>query len=85
MSGEAYITELSRNIMPGIGLYYQEAGIIESVSMATSYGLTAQGSIPGRARDFSPLHCVQTGSEAHPASYPMGTGDFSPGGTVAGV
>jgi hypothetical protein len=22
---------------------------------------------------------IQTGSEAHPASYPMGTGDLSPG------
>jgi hypothetical protein len=25
------------------------------------------------ARNFSPHHCVQTGSGAHPASYPMGT------------
>jgi hypothetical protein len=31
-------------------------------------------------RDFSLLHRVQTESGAHPASYRMGIGDFSPGG-----
>jgi hypothetical protein len=29
---------------------------------------------PTGAEDFSSSPCVQTGSEAHPASYPMGTG-----------
>jgi hypothetical protein len=33
-----------------------------------------QGSIPDRGRGFSSSPCVQTGSGAHPASYPMGTG-----------
>jgi hypothetical protein len=28
------------------------------------------------AKDFSSSLCVQTGSEAHPASCPMGTGGF---------
>jgi hypothetical protein len=32
------------------------------------------GLIPGRDRDFSLHHHVQTCSGAHPASYPMGTG-----------
>jgi hypothetical protein len=33
-----------------------------------------------QGRDFSLLHVVQTGSGAHPASYPMGTdGSFSGG------
>jgi hypothetical protein len=32
------------------------------------------------AQDFSPLHVVQTGSGAHPASYPMGTGGLFPWG-----
>jgi hypothetical protein len=32
-----------------------------------------RGSNPGGGRDFAP---VQTGSEAHPASYTMGTGSF---------
>jgi hypothetical protein len=30
-------------------------------------------------------HRVQTGSGAHPASYPMGTGDSLPGGKEAGA
>jgi hypothetical protein len=30
--------------------------------------------------DFSSIPCFQTGSGAHPASYPMGTGGPFPGG-----
>jgi hypothetical protein len=37
------------------------------------------------AGNFSIHHCIQTGSGAHPASYPVGTrGSFS-GGTVGWV
>jgi len=32
----------------------------------------------------SVLFLIPTGSGAHPASYPMGTWDSSPGGKVAG-
>jgi hypothetical protein len=35
---------------------------------------------PTEAENFSSSLCVQTGSGAHPASYPMGTGDPFPGG-----
>jgi hypothetical protein len=35
---------------------------------------------PTGAEDFSSSPCVQTGSGAHPASYPMGTGGSFPGG-----
>jgi hypothetical protein len=35
---------------------------------------------PTGAEDFSSSPCVQIGSEAHPASYPMGTGGPFPGG-----
>jgi hypothetical protein len=35
--------------------------------------------------DFSLLHNVQTGSGAHPASYPVGTAAYFPGGKAAGV
>jgi hypothetical protein len=35
---------------------------------------------PTEAEDFSSIPCVQTGSGAHPASYPMGTGGPFPGG-----
>jgi hypothetical protein len=37
-------------------------------------------STPGRAKDFSLLHSVQTGSGAHPIFHPMGTG-----GSFSGV
>jgi hypothetical protein len=42
-----------------------------SVSIVSDYRLYEPGSIPGL--------CVQTNSEAHPASYPIGTGGLSPG------
>jgi hypothetical protein len=35
---------------------------------------------PTGAEDFSSSLCVQTGSGAHPASYPMGTGGPFAGG-----
>jgi hypothetical protein len=35
---------------------------------------------PTEAEDFSSSPCVQTGSGAHPASYPMGNGGLFPGG-----
>jgi hypothetical protein len=35
---------------------------------------------PAGAKDFSSILCVQTGSEAHPASCTMGTGVPFPGG-----
>jgi len=46
------------------------------------------GSIPGGGRGgnngiFPLSHCIQSGSEAHQASYPMNTGGFYPGGKAA--
>jgi hypothetical protein len=35
---------------------------------------------PARPKDFSSGLCIQTGSGAHPASCPMGTGGPFPGG-----
>jgi hypothetical protein len=43
-----------------------------------------RSSSPSRVKKFSLLHVVQTCSEAHPASYPMGTGGFFLGGKAAG-
>jgi hypothetical protein len=40
-------------------------------------------SSPGRVKNF--LHAVQTGSGAHPASYPMGTGGAFPGVEAVGT
>jgi hypothetical protein len=38
---------------------------------------------PAGAKDYSSSLCVQTGSRAHPASCPMGTGGPFPGGKSA--
>jgi hypothetical protein len=44
------------------------------------YRLDDRGSIPGRGKEgiSSLRHRVQTGSGAHPPSYPMGTGGLLP-------
>jgi hypothetical protein len=56
-----------------------------SVSIVLGYGVDSWGSrvrfLVG-AGNFS-LHCIQNGSEAHPASYPMGTRGSFPGGKAA--
>jgi hypothetical protein len=38
-----------------------------------------RSSSPGKGKTFLTPHVVQTGSGAHSASYPMGTGGFYPG------
>jgi hypothetical protein len=53
-----------------------------SISIVSDYGRDdrAIGVLsPARAKDFSSNLCVQTGSEAHPASCTMGTGGPFPG------
>jgi hypothetical protein len=53
---------------------------------STDYGLDKRGvgvRVPVGSRIFS-SHVVQTGSGAHPASYPMGTWGSFPGGKAAG-
>jgi hypothetical protein len=52
-----------------------------AVGIAT--GWRAGVRFPVRARDFSLHHIVQTGSGAHPASYPMVTAGSFPRGKVA--
>jgi hypothetical protein len=58
---------------------YESRG--SSVGIATGYGLDDRGSgfrfLTGAGNFF--LHRVQTGSGAHPVSYPEGTGDFPRG------
>jgi hypothetical protein len=60
-----------------------------SVGIVPGYGLDYRsfyGSIPeGGAGNFSLHHRVQNGSGFHPASYPMGTRGFFPGGKAAGA
>jgi hypothetical protein len=58
-----------------------------SVGIATGYALNNQGvgvRVPVGSRIFF-LHVVQTGSEVHPSSYPMGTGGSFSGGKAVGV
>jgi hypothetical protein len=47
------------------------------------YRLDSRNSIPGKTRDFSLLHCFQTGSETHPDSHLMGTGSSFLGSKAA--
>jgi hypothetical protein len=58
-----------------------------SVGIATGYDLDDRGvgvRVPV-GQEFSLPHVVQTGSRAHPASSPMGTGGSFPRGKVAGA
>jgi hypothetical protein len=55
---------------------------LSSVSIVSGYGLDDRAIVvrsPAEAKDFSYSLCVQTGSEAHPASCIMGTGGLFPG------
>jgi hypothetical protein len=56
---------------------------VSSGSIVSDYGLDDRAievRSPAVAKDFSCSLCVQTGSEAHPASCTMGTGGSFPGG-----
>jgi hypothetical protein len=60
-----------------------------SAGIALGYGLGDRGSMVrfpgGGVGNFSLHHSFQNGSEAHPASYPMGIRDSFPGNKAAGV
>jgi hypothetical protein len=56
------------------------------IFLLTGYGLDDRDSIPGTTGIFLYLyHRVQTVSEAHPASYPMGTEGSYTGSKAAGA
>jgi hypothetical protein len=57
---------------------------IKTFLVGIATGCTARVRFPA-VQDFSLLHNVQTGSGAHPASYPRGTGDSFLGGKAAGA
>jgi hypothetical protein len=61
----------------------EEMGSLFSTgSIVSDYGLDDRAvgvRSPAGAKDFSYNLCVQTGSGAHPASCPLGTGVLSPG------
>jgi hypothetical protein len=56
-----------------------------SVGMATDCSQDGRDSILSRTKEFSVLHSLQTGTGAHPVSYPMSTGTYFPGGNAAGT
>jgi hypothetical protein len=59
-----------------------------SAGIVLGYGLGDRGSrvrFPAGAGNFSLHHRVQNGSEAHPASYSVGTRGSFPGGKAAGA
>jgi hypothetical protein len=59
-----------------------------SVGIALNYELDDRGSsvrFPEGAGNFSLYHCIQNGTGAHPASYPIGTGGSFSGGKAAGA
>jgi hypothetical protein len=66
-------------------IYIEPTAVISSgssVSIVSDYRLANRAigvQSPAEAKYFSSSLCVQTGSEAHPASYPMGTVGPSPG------
>jgi hypothetical protein len=58
------------------------------IIIALGYGMDDRGSrvrFPAEAGNFSLHHRIQNGSEAHPASYPMGTRGSFPGDKAAGA
>jgi hypothetical protein len=62
--------------------YYYGTGVAESVQCLTT-DWTFEVRSPVEAKDISSSLCVQTGSEAHPAFYPVGTGVLSRGKSAA--
>jgi hypothetical protein len=63
-------------------LYFPTSDIDEpgsSVNIVSGYGLDDRAIEVRSPADFSSNLCVQTGSGAHPASCPMGTGGPFPG------
>jgi hypothetical protein len=70
-----------QNFLINSELKWKQESLYSSVGIATGYGLDDRGVgvLVPIGQQFSLLHVVQTGSGAHPASYPMGTGNSSPG------
>jgi hypothetical protein len=64
---------------------YIEAQWDSAVGIPIAYGLDDRGLEfqSKQGKELSLLHSVKTGSETHPVSYPVGTGDFFLGDKVA--
>jgi hypothetical protein len=74
-----YFNEIIRRYIP-------EGSRASSGSIVSDYGLDDRAigvRSPAGTKDLSSSLCVQTGSEAHPASCTVGTGGPFPGGKSA--
>jgi hypothetical protein len=56
-----------------------------SVSIVNRLGAGRSGFNSWQSGIFSPFHCVQTGSGANSATYPVGTSNSFPWGLIAGM
>jgi hypothetical protein len=74
----------NRKLSTWLGMLHTDLGSRgSSGSVVSDYGLDDRAigvRSPAGAKDFTSILCVQTGSEAHPASCTMGTGGPFPGG-----
>jgi hypothetical protein len=70
---ESYTCRVKNNRLRRRWKEFLEAGVAQSV-WCLDYRLDERGSIPGRGKDLSSSLCVQTSSDAHPASFPTSTG-----------
>jgi hypothetical protein len=78
--GEKYNYGAPHYVILSVPFLISRSGMAQSV-WRQGFGLDGlgyRGSIPGGARNFYLCHCVQTGSGAHPASYPMDMGGSFP-------
>jgi hypothetical protein len=74
VGGSNYMTQEGNNriVLKFVGVIYSKgAAVVQAVQCLTT-SCTIGVRSPAGAKDFSSSPCVQTGSGAHPASYPMG-------------
>jgi hypothetical protein len=69
---------LNHRVQRIFNIIYSAAGVAQSVYYLTTDWSTVIRSL-AEAKDFSSSVCIQISSEAHPSSYPMGTGGPIPG------
>jgi hypothetical protein len=69
-----------RWLAPCRRIYCLQRSRDSAVGMATGWTAERSEFESREGQDVSSLHVVQTGSGAHPASYPMGIGGSFPGG-----
>jgi hypothetical protein len=86
MDGQRNYYKLIINIykLTNTNSMYTGVGIAR-LAQRRATGWAAGVRFPAETTNIYLLHCVQTGSGAHPVSYPMGTGGSFSGGKEAGA